>query len=421
MRTYLALLLCMLCLPLGACQQDVAQPSADASDAVPAVASLAESLEAAELEPLRLRLVAVGDNLIHYPIYQQAWQPDLQRYDFRPSYAAVRELIYGADIAFLNQEIPTAGEEYGISSYPLFNSPTELVGDMADYLGVDVVNMASNHSIDKGVGGMAVSIELWQEHGVIPLGVWHESSQPDGVLLSAEEIDQDKLLGGFADRVGQYGNIKFMKLQDLRIAFVGYTYGLNGLVLDESQGWHIAMLDDWQLMEENIRLAQQVADLVIVSLHWGYEGALWPNEMQEELARKLAALNVDLIIGHHPHVIQPVEVLQRADGKAMPVFYSLGNFISNQIEAENMLGILATVEIVRDEQGLRLENPAALPLVTHFTPGFYETYVYPLADYAQEQSWQHGICSYDSRFSSEWIRQLAEQVIAPEYLIWELS
>ena len=353
--------------------------------------------EAAHQPSLELSLVAVGDNLIHYPIYEQAWSSPEGYYDFSASYAEVRSVIYNADIAFLNQEIPAAGEEFGISSYPLFNSPTELVHDMAHFLGIDVVNMSSNHSLDKGLGGLLRTMSLWEDHNVLPLGVWPEDSSNGNVALwkypSAEAEPE------------------------ITLAFLAYTYDLNGMDLPEEmmEGWQIGALYDWPTMEADVLRAKEEADIVVMSLHWGYEGWLEPNEEQQELARRLADLNVDLILGHHPHVIQPVVELTRADGRMMPVFFSLGNFISNQVEAENMLGMMACVTIQKDSEGARVLYPRSVPIVTHFTPGFSETRTYFLDNYTDEMGWLHGILGYDGRFSKAWVTQLFAEVVDEQY------
>ena len=350
-----------------------------------------------ECPPLELVLVAVGDNLIHYPIYEQAWSAGDGYYDFKASYAEVQSVIYSADIAFLNQEIPAAGEEYVISSYPLFNSPTELVQDMAEFLGIDVVNMSSNHSLDKGLHGLLRTIDAWKEHNVLPIGVWPKEAENGNIALWKYVAPE----GG----------------QELTLAFLAYTYDLNGMDLPDSmmEGWQIGALCNWPAMEADVLQAKELADLVIMSLHWGYEGWLEPNEQQQELAEQLAQLNVDLILGHHPHVIQPVAELERADGRMMPVFYSLGNFISNQVEAENMLGMLAVVTIYKDSEGASILAPRAVPLVTHFTPGFTETRTYFLDAYSEAQGYQHGIRGYDGRFGKTWVELLFAEVVDEQY------
>ncbi|MCL2497064.1 MAG: CapA family protein [Symbiobacteriaceae bacterium] len=357
-----------------------------ATEAQVATAAEAPVAEAPTPEPLRLKLVAVGDNLIHYPIYEQAYDLTSDSYNFTASYAPVRELFAAADIAFLNQEVPTAGREFGLSSYPLFNSPWELARDMVEFLGVDVVNLATNHVIDKGLGGFLATKTYWQEYGALPIGVWHLEEEHGVRLLTCEGVS---------------------------MAFVGYSYSLNGLDLVDWQGWQVGRIQNREEITRDIIWGKEHADLVVVSCHWGDEGSLIPNREQQELAELCAALNVDLVLGHHPHVLQPLELLPRADGGLLPVYYSLGNFISNQIEAENMLGGMATLDIIADTEGIRLANPRLVPLVTHFTPGFRYTYIYPLEEYTAELAANHGIRAYDSRFSLPWLWSLYERLITP--------
>ncbi|HZW48979.1 MAG TPA: CapA family protein [Bacillota bacterium] len=338
-------------------------------------------------KPITVTLNAVGDNLIHYPIYEYAYDMGKDHYDFSSCYAPIAALLGAADITFLNQEITTAGEEYGISSYPMFNSPKELAYEMAA-LGVDVVNQASNHSLDSGLAALIETLDLWHSLGVKTVGVYQEETD---------------------------SNIQIIERNGLSFAFLGYDYGLNGFSLDDWQGYKIAMLDDETTMFAEVDQAKTMADFVIVSLHWGNEGDLKGNDAQRELAQKLADHNVDLILGHHPHVIQPVDLLLRADGKTMPVFYSLGNLISNQIDAENMLGGMAQVTFVKDGDGTSVQSPVLIPLVTHFETQFWATRVYLLQDYTTALAARHGILGYDSRFSCDYLQALYESVVSEEF------
>lgn len=338
-------------------------------------------------KPISVTLNAVGDNLIHYPIYEYAYAMGKDHYDFSSCYAPIADQLGAADITFLNQEITTAGEEYGISSYPLFNSPKELAYEMAA-LGVDVVNQASNHSLDSGLAALTETLDLWHTLGVKTVGVYQEATD---------------------------SNIQIIQRNGLSFAFLGYDYGLNGLSLEDWQGYKIAMLDDEATMFTEVDQAKTMADFVIVSLHWGNEGDLEGSDAQRELAQKLADHNVDLILGHHPHVIQPVDLLTRSDGKTMPVFYSLGNLISNQIDAANMLGGMAQVTFVKDGNETSVQSPVLVPLVTHFESQFWATRVYLLQDYTPALAARHGILGYDSRFSCDYLQTLYESVVSEAF------
>jgi poly-gamma-glutamate synthesis protein (capsule biosynthesis protein) len=261
---------------------------------------------------------------------------------------------------------------------------------MVEYLGVNVVNLATNHVIDRGLVGMLITRDLFESRGALTLGLW-QYPESHGVRL--------------------------MEIEGLRLAFVGFTYSLNGLTLPDWQGWQVGMLWDREQMQRDVLWAKEQADLVIVSLHWGDEDRTTPNAEQRELIAFFADLGVDLILGHHPHVLQPVEVVERSDGQQMTVFYSLGNFISNQIAAPNMLGGMAVVELVLDSDGARVATAGLIPLVTHFSQGFARTYVYPLAEYTAAMAAQHGILAYDTRFTLDWLHGFLRSVVSEEFIM----
>ncbi|NLN83211.1 MAG: CapA family protein [Firmicutes bacterium] len=336
----------------------------------------------------RISFLAVGDNLIHEPIYQFAKKQGGDVYDFTWAYEHMAETIAAADISFLNQEVTVAGEEYIISTYPMFNSPRELAHHMAE-IGFDIVNQATNHSMDSGMGALVDSLDLWNQLEVKVVGFF----------------DADK------------GPIQYLERDGLTFAFLGYNYGLNGFIVDDWQGYGMTFLEEEEKILEDVRQARESADFVIVSYHWGYEYHHHPNEEQLYLAELMAAENVDLVIGHHPHVIQPVDILTRADGKEMPIFYSLGNFISNQKDLVNLLGGMANLTFVADQEGLRIEDIELIPLVTHYDVNFEHTIVLPLTEYTEEQALLHGLHQYGDQFTLDLLWNLYEYVIEPEYRI----
>ena len=169
--------------------------------------------------------------------------------------------------------------------------------------------------MDSGMGALVDSWKLWKQLNVEVVGFYEQEA----------------------------GAVRILERDGIRFAFLGYNYGLNGFIVDDWQEYGMTFLEEEEIILENVRHAKDIADFVIVSFHWGDEGATSANEQQEHLAHLLAQENVDVIIGHHPHVIQPVEILKRADGKEMPVFYSLGNFISNQSSGINLLGGMASL------------------------------------------------------------------------------
>jgi len=341
-------------------------------------------VEPIPVKPLRkeFTFVAVGDNLIHYPIYEYAKKMGGDHYDFSSCYEPMKEVIQRADIAFLNQEVTIAGEEYTISSYPLFNSPKELAADMA-VLGFDVINQATNHSLDSGLQALIESWKLWNELEVQVVGFFPE----------------------------EHGPIQIIEREDVRFAFLGYNYGLNGFEVNDWLGFGMTFLGEEEQILTDVRNAKTVADFVIVSFHWGDEYNTQANEQQQHLAKLLANENVDLIIGHHPHVIQPVELLTRQDGKSLPVFYSLGNFISNQLDSINLLGGMAYLRFVKEGDLTSVETPLLIPLVTHYDSAFQATRVGFLNNYTEEMAAMHGIHDYGKAFSATILRTIFENII----------
>ncbi len=339
-------------------------------------------------EPIRkeFHFIAVGDNLIHSPIYEHAKKMGGDHYDFSSSYAPVKDAIAAADIAFLNQEVTVAGEEYIISTYPLFNAPKELAVEMSN-IGFDIVNQASNHSMDSGMGALVDSWKLWKQLNVEVVGFYEQEA----------------------------GAVRILERDGIRFAFLGYNYGLNGFIVDDWQEYGMTFLEEEEIILENVRHAKDIADFVIVSFHWGDEGATSANEQQEHLAHLLAQENVDVIIGHHPHVIQPVEILKRADGKEMPVFYSLGNFISNQSSGINLLGGMASLYFNVDGDSLFVDRVSMVPLVTHYEPQYKATRVLFLDRYTEEEAATHGVHSTTEYFSTPWLRYVFDDIIKEEF------
>ncbi|MBE7043612.1 MAG: CapA family protein [Ruminococcaceae bacterium] len=352
LSVFVLLLLC-------GCQQTAKQPTQDSTPTP---------------SPVNISLIAVGDNLIHSSVYNDAAalaasNPN-RDYDFLPMYQHVAERIENADIAFFNQETALGGTELGVSDYPMFNSPQELGEDMIS-LGFDVVNHACNHIYDRGEEGIANTIEFWKNH-------------PEVTML------------GITD--GTYPEIQYTETKGIKIAWMGYGYGTNGLELPEDSQYSMFMLDDDRICQA-AREARKNADLVIVSLHWGNEYQMEPSAEQQVLASKLSRENVDLIIGHHPHVIQPMKSITRPDGKEMLIAYSLGNFVSAQDMANSMLEGMIEVEFSGVPGDMQVSMGKFIPLINHFAPGYSNFVIYPFDEYSAELADSHGVRSFDSVFS----------------------
>ena len=345
-------------------------------------------------EPVSVRLKAAGDNLIHNSIYEQALARGGDRYDFTYAYERIKPLIQEADIATLNQET-VMSPDFAPSTYPCFNSPTELLDCMMD-LGFDVFNQANNHCLDKGEKGIISALEYYQNF-------------PD-ILVTGVYLNE-----------ADYQNIRTYTHDGITFSFLGLTELTNGLYLPEGSDVIIVQGEDEEMLKKRIAAAREISDVVVMNIHWGNEYTNVPTDRQRYLAQFLADCGVDLIIGHHPHVIQPVEWIQAEDGRNVLCAFSLGNFISAQDRWPRMLGGLLDVTFEQTEKDgeVTIQSAVFVPVVTHYDAGFTNNRLYPLSEYTEELSQSHGVQRYSS-FSLSDLYQLLNDVIGPEFLPEEM-
>ena len=335
-----------------------------------------------------ITLVMAGDILLHTPVADSGKRED-GSYDFSAVFAEMKEEIASADLALVNQEVILGGEELGISGYPAFNAPYEL-GDALAEAGFDVVLHATNHALDKGTREIVNCLAFWQEQypDMAVLGI-HES------LESQEEI--------------------YVYEQDgIRLAILNYTYGTNGIALPQDMPYAVDLLDRDRVAAD-LQRAQELADFVIVCPHWGTEYVLEATAEQEEWAVFFAENGADLILGTHPHVIEPVDWVAGEEGGTL-VYYSLGNFVNwtsgtGEGVANRMVGGMAHVTVGLDEAGeAAITAYGVEPLVCHVEQGYGGVTVYPLDQYTEELAKRNEIVSQDSHFSLAYCRNLVEKV-----------
>ncbi|MDR1838837.1 MAG: CapA family protein [Treponema sp.] len=334
-----------------------------------------------EKEPVRydLTLIAAGDNLFHETIIRTHKQDDV--YNFTPIYTEIKSLIENSDLAFINQETVMAGESFGYSGYPTFNTPQSLAQTLAD-TGFDIVNQANNHAMDMGRAGLHATLDLW------------------------DTIDGITVIGARKNGENHY----IITKNNITLGFLSYTYGLNGFVLPAGEPNLVSLINRDRIARE-INALRPLCDFLIVSVHWGEEYFLEPDPFQKNLALFFAEHNVDLIIGHHPHVLQPVVSLNRPDGKKTLCFYSLGNFVSNQREKERILGAMMVVTFTKIDSdnlhnNLFISNSGLIPVVCHFESGFTNTKVYPLYVYTQELLEKHYLRRIDSGMNFDFFKTM---------------
>lgn len=358
------------------------------------------SEDSVPLEPVfeeyDIHLMMVGDNLLHMGVVQTGRQND-GSYDYTCLYEGISDFIDAADISMINQETILGGNELGFSGYPNFNSPTE-VGDSLAKVGFDVVLHASNHAADQGGRGLLNCVEFWEtEHPeILMVGINGSAPEEDDTVSVSENDLSD--------------TIPIIEAQGVTFAILNYTYGPNMGSIPSDIFGHLNILCAWnesnryidyttlnpQVLED-IRLADELADIVIVCPHWGTEYTTKPSTYQETFAMQMTEAGADLIIGTHPHVIQPVEWITAENGNRALCYYSLGNYVSTQKQCLCMLEAMAwvTFHVTEDSVEIDMEHTGAIPLVCHYTsdPVRVEN-IYLLEDYTAEQAAAHGIRSY---------------------------
>ena len=224
------------------------------------------------------------------------------------------------------------------------------------------------------------------------------------------------LLGGYYDK-DDYENIRVIEKNGIKIAFLTYTYGLNGMTLPASSKIYIPLIDSAEITRM-IGKAKNLADMVFVVMHWGTDGSTVVTDEQKSLAETISEAGADAIIGMHSHTLQPVEWHANPDGSRTLVIYSLGNLISTQYENYTMVGGIMSFDVVKDSSGCRIENPVMNPVVTHYNKERLGLQVYLLKDYTKELAAAHGTVNYgkDKTFSLDYIDKLVKKAVSDEFL-----
>jgi poly-gamma-glutamate capsule biosynthesis protein CapA/YwtB (metallophosphatase superfamily) len=328
------------------------------------IAEIVQKQEEAQITPLpsvpfvqepvvtRVTLAAVGDILLHNRVYEDAVKPD-GTYDFNKMFLHVKELMRQSEIVVANQESITAGKALGLASYPVFNSPYE-IGDALKNSGVNLITMANNHTMDKKEAGILSAIAYWDKIGMTYTGAFKS------------QADRDR--------------IRTITKNDITFAFLAYTYGTNGISVPAGKPY-LVNLSREEVMKRDIESAKSKGDVVVVSMHWGIEYQTLPNAEQKRLANLLSAWGADIVIGTHPHVLQPFEWIKSAGGHRTLVMYSLGNFLSAQSEVIQLIGGIGEITVVKtkkgDQSSIELINPAFIPTY-NYSKRYHDYQIFPM-------------------------------------------
>ncbi|ASN07119.1 CapA family protein [Virgibacillus necropolis] len=307
-----------------------------------------------------ITLSAIGDLLIHDTVYQDAFNGN--HYNFNPMLEKVAPFLQQSSVTMANQETMIGGVEIGLSSYPAFNTPKKM-GDALKDAGIDVVTIANNHTLDHGETAIQEATSYWESLDMMYTGAYKSRE------------DQNEI------RVLQTN-------QDITIAFLAYTYGTNGIPVPKGKEYLVNLIDKNKIAAD-IKEAKKLSDVIILSLHYGNQYERMPNKRQKDLVQFAADQGVQVVIGHHPHVLQPVDWVEGKNGNKTFVAYSLGNFLSGQDEFYRRIGGMVQFTIRKTvnedaEDKLEVVSPKFLPTFVDYQPGETDFDVIPMYQLTNE-------------------------------------
>ena len=288
-----------------------------------------EKIAQEEIKPdVRFTLTAIGDIMCHNTQYWDAYQKETDTYDFSYVFENVKDYIAAGDVSIANIETSFAGKERGYSNYPVFNSPDELVRDVKS-TGLDIITTAGNHCLDMGYSGLSRTIDVLKNNGIEQLGTYKSQEERDTIFIK--------------------------DVKGVKIAFIDYTYGTNGIPVPSGKEYCVNLIDK-NLIKKDIEAAKsQNVDMIIACMHWGDEYKTKANKEQEDLADFLFKNGVNVIIGNHPHVLEQMEkrTITLEDGTTQDgfVIFACGNFICDQNAENTRNSIILNLDITRHSDG----------------------------------------------------------------------
>lgn len=342
----------------------------------------------------RVSFIAVGDNLPDKIIGQYAdslaGETGDGEYDYAPLYEFMKPMVEEADLAYMKQETHIGGDEIGPRGWPSFNTTDDIAQALVD-TGFDLIASASNHCYDWGTyGAVEHSREIWDAMPVVYTGTYASEDQ--------------------------HGQLALIERNGITFALLDYTYGVNGFT-EAQLPEHIVDFIDEDRIRRDVERAKEASDVVLVSMHWGTENLLEADESQKRYAQLLAEMEVDVVLGSHPHVIGPMEWLESESGHKTLVAYSLGNFISHHDypKLKNELEGALSCTFARSEDGdVDIEDVVWTPLVNHTEEGYLR--VIPLKDYTEDLASRHVVfCSLDDPLQE--LQDLSRSVIGEGFTI----
>lgn len=279
-----------------------------------------------------INLSVIGDIMCHNTQYDDAYENGV--YDFSYVFDDIREKLSSSDFTVGNLETTFAGSKRGYSSYPQFNTPESLGLAIKD-AGIDLVSTANNHSLDTGYSGIESTIDFLDQYKILHTGTYKSEEARNQTTIA--------------------------EIKGLKVAFLSFTYGTNGIPVPVGKEYCINLIDDNFIIDRLNLAKQENPDIICVFMHWGEEYQLTPNSEQTRLANLLFDNGANIILGSHPHVLQKMENTDKGF-----VIYSLGNFVSGQVKENTRDSIILNLSITKKGTGeVTVDSAKYTPIYTY--------------------------------------------------------
>lgn len=280
---------------------------------------------------------------MHLALTRSGYNPQNKTYNFDHFFKEVKPIITKGDWAIANLETPVAGPEFGYSEFPIFNAPAQIV-DAAKKTGFNILTTANNHALDKGERGVINTIKNVRSRKVALVGTATSAKEAEKILI--------------------------LNKNNISMAILAYTFSTNGIPIPQGKNYLISLIDEKKIVKDIARARKQGAEIVTICLHFGDEYQRQPNAKQKQLVQRLIAAGADIILGNHPHVVQPYQIfkVRGKDGKLRTrvAIYSLGNFIAYQLGNYKDIGVIFSVKLRKrfPEKTVEITQVEAIPTYT---------------------------------------------------------
>jgi len=287
----------------------------------------------------------LGDIMMHSTQTRSGYDAKKQTYNFDSFFAPVKSILSKGDWVTGNLETPLAGEDAGgYTGYPLFNAPAQLL-DAAKKAGFNILTTANNHALDRGEIGVIKTIANLGDRKIASTGTAKSKAAGDTTLIITKN--------------------------NISLAMLAYSYGTNGIPIPKGKDYLVSLIDEKQIVKDIAKARKKGADIIAISLHFGDEYQRQPNPQQKQLVENLLKAGADIILGSHPHVVQPYKIFKfpGKNGKTRKAvaIYSMGNFISGQTQDYTDLGVILQVNIRKKfpEKTTEITSIKAIPTWVH--------------------------------------------------------